>query len=799
LAGNHGTPEARITIEGNALAVSLDGDGPWRLGRAPDADIAFPNDRTCSREQARILRTEHGFVIRNMSRSNPTALDGEGIGDSADLHDGARITFGVQRLVFTLIESDMTGLTVMGGTAAVAPGQDRFALDRPALDRHAPDHRAPDRLVLDRGLTVGRQEYPGQIVFDHPAVSRRHAAFDVGNGKTTVRDLGSTNGTFVNGARIDRPRVIVAGDRIDIGPYQFTFDGKALDSASRTGNAELTVRDVSVDVRMAAAGRARVRILDGATFDIRPREFVCIVGASGSGKSTLMNILAGRAVPATGEVKLNGINLHDAFGALKQDIAFVPQQDVLHEQLTLRQALDYAARLRLPVDTSREQRQSIVETAARAVDLAERLDTKIGLLSGGQKKRASLASEILNRPSLLFLDEVTSGLDESTDWEIMRLLRRLADEGMTIVVVTHTLANIEAFCHKIVCMGRGGHTTFVGAPAAALTFFGVRRLGEIFNRIEQDGARVWRVRHEDTGSATIIARGTVRHGAAVAPGASGRNNGWPRRLGQVARQFGILTHRNTRLLLADRRTLAMAAIQSSLIGGLMGYAFGTFGSGQEAVAGKNALLFLLGLTSIWLGCNGASKDIVGELVIYKRERDINLSTAAFVASKYVVTGVFTVSQLAVVFALTALLADRIPGRMLPQFGILVAGGLAGTSIGLMISAFSNTRDQATTIVPLALVPQIILAGILVPHLPNPAEWLAKIAVTSYWLTEAMKSVFIAADGPIRTISARTGMVVNLTAEPAGRGFLIVMAHAMVFLLITWLAALLRHGTRKRRA
>jgi ABC-type multidrug transport system ATPase subunit len=782
--------EARLTIEGSPRPVPIAGAGPWLLGRAAEADVAFPDDRSCSREQARIVRTGDGFAIQHLSRGTQTVIDGEPVADMVPLNDGARITFGVQRLLFTLIEADFTEATMIGRAGATMIGHAGATM----IGRAEAIVPAPDRLSLDRSLTIGRQDYPGQIVFDHPAVSRRHTAFDVANGSVIVRDLGSTNGTFVNGTRIDRPRPIAPGDRIDIGPFQLGFDGQSLSSASRAGNAELTVSWVSFDVRMAGDP---VRILDGATFDIKPREFVCIIGASGSGKSTLMNILAGRALPSSGEVKLNGTNLHDCFDAMKQDIAFVPQQDVLHEQLSLRLALDYAAQLRLPRDTSRAQRQSIVETAARSVDLSERLDTRIGLLSGGQKKRASLASEILNRPSLLFLDEVTSGLDESTDWEIMRLLRRLADEGMTIVVVTHTLANVEAFCHKVVCMGRGGHTTFVGAPDAALGFFGVQRLGEIFNRIEEDGARSWRARYEDTGLETIIDLGTVRH-AALAPEPVRRRKESPLRVaGLVARQFAILTHRNTRLLLADRRTLVMAAVQSGLIGGLMGYAFGTFGTGPESVTGKNALLFLLGLTSIWLGCNGASKDIVGELVIYKRERDINLSTAAFVASKYVVTGLFTVLQLAIVFVLTALLAERIPGRDLPQFGILVAGGLAGTAIGLVISAFSNTRDQATTIVPLALVPQIILAGILVPHLPGPAALFAKIAVTSYWLTEAMKSVYIAADGPIRVISAQTGLMTNMTAEPTGRGVLIVAIHAAVFLLITYLAALLRHGSRKR--
>ena len=206
----------------------------------------------------------------------------------------------------------------------------------------------------------------------------------------------------------------------------------------------------------------------GANLRILPSEFVAIIGANGSGKSTLMNIMAGRMLPSEGTVLLNDCDLHANFQALKQDIAFVPQQDVLHEQLTLRQALDYTAQLRLPPDTTVEQRRAAVNDAARSVDLLDRLDQRIGALSGGQKKCASLASEILNRPSLLLLDEVTSGLDESTDWQIMRLLRRLADDGVTIVVVTHTLANVTEFCDKVICMGRGGQPTFVGTPSEVL-------------------------------------------------------------------------------------------------------------------------------------------------------------------------------------------------------------------------------------------------------------------------------------------------------------------------------------------
>ena len=256
-------------------------------------------------------------------------------------------------------------------------------------------------------------------------------------------------------------------------------------------------------------------------------------------------------------------------------------------------------------------------------------------------------------------------------------------------------------------------------------------------------------------------------------------------------------HRNALLLLADRRTLIMAALQSVLIGGLVGYAFGRFGEGQERVIAENALLLLLGLSAIWLGCNAASKEIVGELAIYRRERDINLSTAAFVGAKFLVSGVFTILQLAVVYMLVAVMAEDIPGNRLEQFLLLTIGAMAGTAIGLLISAMSNTRDQATTIVPLALVPQLLLAGVLVPRLPQLAEQVAKVAVSGYWLTEAMKSVFIAADGPIRVISARTGALMDMTAEPAARGAAIVAAHALAFLLLAYLATLLRHGWRKQ--
>jgi ABC-type multidrug transport system ATPase subunit len=651
---------------------------------------------------------------------------------------------------------------------------------------------------LDHNLTVGRQAMPGQVILDHPNVSRRHAAFEIVDGTILLRDLGGANGTYVNGERLRGARLLAMGDRIDIGPFQLTFDGTALTRVGRVGNVELLVRGVSYDVHRRRAGEVPTRILHDANLRILPSEFVAIIGANGSGKSTLMNIMAGRVLPSKGAVLLNDCDLHANFQALKQDIAFVPQQDVLHEQLTLRQALGYTAQLRLPPDTTVEQRRAAVNDAARSVDLLDRVDQRVGALSGGQKKCASLASEIINRPNLLLLDEVTSGLDESTDRQIMRQLRRLADDGVTIIVVTHTLANVPEFCDKVVCMGHGGQLTFVGTPSEVLDFFAVDRLGEVFDRTDELGGECWRARFEATQGATIDrptaseSHGDIRHAAL-----QHRRDPAFITLLRVVRQAGILLRRNTTLLLSDRRTLVMAAAQSALIGGLMGYAFGNFGEGQERVNAENALLLLLGLSAIWLGCNAASKDIVGDLAIYRRENDANLSTAAFVVAKYLISAAFTVLQLAVVYVLVATLAESIPGNRLKQFVLLTIGAMAGTAMGLVISAFANTRDQATTIVPLALVPQLILSGVLVPKLPDLAAAAAKIAVSGYWLTEAMKSVFITSEGPVRTMNPDTGTLMDMTAEPATYGAAIVALHTLAFLLSAYLVTLMRHGRHRR--
>ena len=227
------------------------------------------------------------------------------------------------------------------------------------------------------------------------------------------------------------------------------------------------------------SGSGTLKLLDDVSLFIAPRHFVALIGPSGSGKSTLMNALSARAPADEGFVELNGIDLYTNFESLKQGMALVPQDEALHMPLRLDEAVGYTARLRLPPDTDKTDiEETVVQSLAR-VNLTDQSATAIKNLSGGQRKRACLANETVHDPSLLFVDEVTSGLDEQTDREIMRLMREHADRGRTVVCVTHTLANVAEFCHEIVVM-KSGVLAFYGTPEECLNYFGVDQLGLVY-------------------------------------------------------------------------------------------------------------------------------------------------------------------------------------------------------------------------------------------------------------------------------------------------------------------------------
>ena len=207
------------------------------------------------------------------------------------------------------------------------------------------------------------------------------------------------------------------------------------------------------------------QVLHEVSLSIQPGELVALAGGSGAGKTTLLEVLAGLRAPSTGQVRYDGVRV-DGGGTRPSGVGYVPQDDIIHGELPLRRTLRYAARLRLPAGTPPEQADRVVDDILRELDLADRRDVAVRMLSGGQRKRASIAVELLTRPGTFFLDEPTSGLDPSTSAEVVRLLRQLSRRGVTVVLTTHEPATVDR-CDQVVFLARNGHLAFAGTPSQA--------------------------------------------------------------------------------------------------------------------------------------------------------------------------------------------------------------------------------------------------------------------------------------------------------------------------------------------
>ena len=538
---------------------SLQNTECFLVGRNPDANLILL-DVTCSRQQFRIVRRGGQFVLEPLSATVPTRCNGQVASMPMVLRHEMLIEAGASRFRFLEHELSAAKPAQLDGqpvTARPLPPRPSAAAMRTIVGAPVDGPEgvaAVQPVVLSGQMLIGRDPERVHIVLPHTRVSRVHARIVLQQQVALLSDLHSANGTFVNGRRVVRPTVVRPNDRIDIGPYALVFDGQALLPCSRVDNVELTCRNLRRVVKNAATGQP-LTLLDDISLVVRPGEFVCVLGPSGSGKSTLLSASSARTPLDQGHVTINGEDFYGNFDALKHDVAVVPQHVALHDALPLQTALLYTARLRLPPDTSDRERRAIVSDMLSTVGLTERRHTKIRDLSGGQLKRASLANEILSRPNLLFLDEVTSGLDEQADREMMRLFREIANKGKTILCVTHTSANVDGNCTLVVVLASGGKLAFVGSPAEALSYFGIGRLGEVYDKLSERPPEQWQatfLRHE-LYRRYVQKRLPLNRSQDATP--APRN---PPRLSQqlesFARQAGILAKRYLRLQLADLRS-----------------------------------------------------------------------------------------------------------------------------------------------------------------------------------------------------------------------------------------------------
>lgn len=760
---------------------SLDGSESFLVGRNETANLCVL-DPSCSRHHFRLVRHAGRFHVEPLNALNPTFHNGQPVAKSEALEHGAFLQAGQTRFQFLLRAAGAA--TVSKAAPPPLEQMTMLAAAAPVGDVAI----AEDAILLAGEMLIGREQGRVQVHLPHPQVSRQHARLRLQGQTAILTDLNSANGTFVNGQRIRTATKLQPGDQLDIGPYALRFTGTALVPRARSDNVELVARGIQRIVRNRETGKP-LPLLDDVNLVIRPREFVCLLGPSGSGKSTLLSSLSGRTAPDAGTVLLNGKDLYANFEALKQDIAVVPQKDVLHDSLAVGQALWYTAKLRLPPDTSAAEIEASLAEILETVGLTPRRATVIRHLSGGQVKRASLANEILCKPSLLFLDEVTSGLDEQTDREVMNLFRSLADAGKTVVCITHSLANVERTCHLVVILTPGGKLAFIGKPAEALTYFGIDRLGDVYDRLAEQSAEHWQqlFRKSPLWKRYVVDRlppESANDLLAASPPV--RSAGARRRM--LLRQTTLLTRRYAAIWRGDYPSLLAMAGQAVLVAVLLGLLFGDLAGMKNKVDHAHRsvnLLFLLAVSSFWFGCNNAAKEIVKERVIYTRERDFNLLVASYYASKLLLLALFSCLQAVLLFAVVRAWCSP-PGPWFPELLVLMALALAGVTLGLAISAFAATEEMAITLIPMAVIPQIILSGAISP-LEGVTKVLALAGISTYWGKRGLDAAL-----PSDVAAVPPGVEQHSTTSAV----LVLLLHAAVC-IIAALVVLLWQNRRRR--
>ena len=481
----------------------------------------------------------------------------------------------------------------------------------------------------------------------------------------------------------------------------------------------------TIDVGQHAGER---QILHEVSLSIEPGGLIALVGGSGAGKTTLLEILAGLRAPSTGQVMHDGVRVA-AGGTPRSGVGYVPQDDIIHGEMPLRRTLQYAARLRLPAGTSPEQADRVVDDILRELDLADRRDVAVRMLSGGQRKRASIAVELLTRPGTFFLDEPTSGLDPSTSAEVVRLLRQLTRQGVTVVLTTHEPTTIDR-CDQVVLLTRNGHLAFAGTPVQARRYFGVDDLVEVYRRLAtEDTPRVWAERFaawRQPGQAPAQP-GKAQPGKAQA----GPVRPDDRRPPGVLRQWWLLTRRNAEILVRNRLTLAILLGSPVLVTAMMAVLFqpGAFAGHGAADVGPAQIVFWVAFAGFFFGLTYGLLQIVGEQAIFRREHRSGLSAGAYVAAKI---GVLVPVLAAVTALLLGVLRalDRLPalgGDVYASLLVtLLVEAVSALALGLLASATVSKAAQAAHALPMLCFPQVLFAGAVVPvaDMAAPGRWLS---------------------------------------------------------------------------
>jgi ABC-type multidrug transport system ATPase subunit len=656
--------------------------------------------------------------------------------------------------------------------------------------------RAPSAVLQlpQAALRIGRAS-DNQVVIADLGVSRYHAELRKDpRGGYNIVDLGSHNGTFVNGQRVGSAPV-TERDVITIGPATFRLVGGELQEFLDTGDISFIAKDLTFTL---PSGRV---LLDHVSFPLGERCFMGVIGPSGAGKSTLLGALTGTAPATQGTVLYDDRDLYQHYAELRHRIGLVPQENILHTQLTAKRGLGYAAELRFPRDTSKAERSHRIGEVLEELALTRHAETKVAAMSGGQQKRVNVALELLTKPSLLFLDEPTSGLDPGLDKSVMEQMRDLAHDGRTVIVVTHSVANLN-LCDQLLVLVPGGKIAYFGAPQDGLKHFNQPGWAEVFQAFESQPDRDWATEYrnspyyaqyvaagmEDAGA--IHQRAPRQHAPVIAPKTSNR-----------FAQMSTLVRRYTSVLASDRGFLALL-IGVAVALGILVHVVAPANFTTSPNAGASTSLLILTLCACFAGALNSIREIVKERPIYARERGTGLSAGAYLASKVIVLGVISAIQALLLVAIGLVGKTFGSAKVLPSPLLEIAVAIAliavvSMIIGLFTSSAVSTAERAMPLVFLLVMVQVITTGSFIAVHGKPGlEELAWLTPSRWGFAAGASSVDLNTITPLQGSAADPYWAHTSTQWITDIAAMIVLL--VFYSLITWWR-LLKLGPLKRGA
>ena len=648
----------------------------FTFGKGSDNDIVINSD-SLDYQQGYLEITEFGVLVTNTSAHIPMFGNNKKSFDDLYLSEGSFV-----KIMSPDLDDSNAVIIIMSISKTLDEWQTKS---------------------LNSGKTTIGSSGTSDIVLPPNGVAKTHASINKLGHNITIRDYSSLNGTYVNGMKllpnrdislnnfdvilIGNTKIILYNDKLIYQIYQKGIKLEAIDIVKRV-KIKFKVKEISSHVNMT----------------VNPSEFVAFVGGSGAGKTTFMKCISGVDEPSSGVVLLNGENLYENYAELKHNIGYVPQEDIVYSNLTLYDMLKYTTKLRMPDNSTRFEREERIDDVLNTVQLTDFKNSYIRQLSGGQRKRASIAVELIADPSLFFLDEPTSGLDPDTERSLMKTLREMSKMGKTIILVTHNTLNLH-LCDKVAFFGKGGHLCFYGSPQEALDFFEVDDFVDIYTLLNEDMEK-WNNKFKAINEPKNITTNIIEKKI---------NNKPTNQKKSFVKQLLTLIRRYVKLISNDFQQLLLLFAQAPVVGLLLSLV-----STEDLYTSYDdtkAILFSLGCASIWLGLLNSVQEICKEKIILQKEHMSDLKLPAYLLSKFIVQGVIAFIQAyLLVFVFQKMEGASEYSVLIDSFWdiqlICFLSILSAATLGLFISSIVKNGNIAMSLIPLILVPQLLFSGML---------------------------------------------------------------------------------------